>query len=275
MSDEITVIIPVWDGYTSLLPECVASVASQRGTTVRIMVVDNASATDLPLLPTAVELLRLPDRRSVGAARNAALERVETDFVCFFDADDRMLAGMLAGLLTRLLERPDAIAAIAPFLAWDPASGETRHLARMPRPIVYHAHKYPRLFALSGLIFNSFLVAGGLYRTDAVRNAGGFDDGNLGEDWLLAAALAFRGRLEFASEPGFLHRTSQGSLWYREHRRAELDDVYRSLRLRIASDRGAPLWGRLAARAVRPIHALEVRRRTVDGVLFPRTAFER
>jgi glycosyltransferase involved in cell wall biosynthesis len=270
----VTVVIPVWDAYAGLLPDCVASAMAQKCVGTRILVIDNASVSRLPELPAGVDVLGLERRLSVGEARNAALDHVTTPFVCFFDADDRMLDGMLERLLEGLLASADTVAAIAPFLAWDQASGETRALPRMPRPIVYRASRHRRLFALSNLVFNSFLVAGGLFRTLAVRDAGGFGPGNLGEDWLLAAALAFRGRLSFISEPGFVHRTEPGSLWFRAHSRTDVEDVYRALRRRIASDRGAPAWARIAARVAAPVHALEVRRRVQGDSLRPRTAFE-
>jgi cellulose synthase/poly-beta-1,6-N-acetylglucosamine synthase-like glycosyltransferase len=274
VSESITVVVPVWDSYARFLPDCLASILSQDSADLRVLVVDNASATALPPLPADVDVVRLGRRASVGAARNAALARVSSPHVCFFDADDRMLDGMLARLAERLRNTPDAVGAVAPFLAWDPVSGETTSLDRMPRPIVYKVSRHQRLFALSSLVFNSFLVAGGLYRTAAVLDAGGFGNGNLGEDWLLAAGLAFRGRIEFCDTPGFVHRTEPGSLWFRSHSHDDLGDVYRALRNTIATDDGVPAWGRLAARLAQPVHALEIRRRTAGGSLEPRTAFE-
>lgn len=275
MSADVTVVIPVWDAYVPLLVECVETVLAQEGPDATVVIVDNASTMPLPVLPERVEVVRLRERCSVGAARNAGLRAVRTPYVCFFDADDRMLPGLLRRLHERLERDARTVAAVAPFLAWDPVADRRRQLPRMPRPIVRRVSAYPRLFAVAGVFFNSFLVAGGMYRTAAVLDAGGFDDGDLGEDWVLAAALAFRGRFEFVAEPGFLHRTEAGSLWYRTHTRRELRRVYASVRRRIARDASVPVWGQAALRLARPVHALEIRRRTRGGTASPKTVFER
>lgn len=265
----ITVVIPAWGDYVSLLPGCVASVLSQEGPSIRVVVVDNASDLPLPGLPEAVDVVRLPERLGVGGARNAVLGHIESPLVCFFDVDDLMLPGMLAALTRGLATREDSVGCVGRFLSWNAATDVRTDTARMPRPVVYRLSPHRRLFAASSLLFNSFLVAGGVYRTQAVRDAGGFGDGNLGEDWLLAIGLSLRGSLVFLPDPLFLHRIEAGSLWHRRHERADVERLYAAARERIDRDTAAPSWVRRSLPAAHLVHRFEVFRRTRGGSLHP------
>lgn len=67
------------------------------------IVVDDGSGPDydavFETLPDAVRLIRLPDNRRQGAARNAGLAQARGQWVKFLDADDRLDQGHLAALL--------------------------------------------------------------------------------------------------------------------------------------------------------------------------------
>jgi glycosyltransferase involved in cell wall biosynthesis len=85
----LTVVIPVWDRFVDVLEEAIASIDAQRSEiAMRILVIDNASEQPHPRLRPGVELHRLTERVSVGAARNAGLDKFATPFVAFTDADD-------------------------------------------------------------------------------------------------------------------------------------------------------------------------------------------
>ena len=208
---DITVVIPVWDAYVDHLPFALASVRSQR-VPVAVIVVDNASATVVPEAPGAVTL-RLPERRSVGAARNAGLATVGTSLVCFLDADDELLPGTLERLRARLVARPSCVASVAASVAWLEGSGETVSW-RWPRPLAYRLCRHPRLFAAAASLRNQYPTTGAvLMRTEAMRGAGGFADADHEEDWLPGAALAARGRVDLDRRPGRRYRVSDGSLY--------------------------------------------------------------
>jgi len=207
----ITVVIPVWDAYVDRLPVALASVRRQR-VAVTVVVVDNASATVVPETPGAVTL-RLPDRRSVGAARNAGLATVGTSLVCFLDADDELLPSTLERLRARLAARPSCIASVAASVAWLEGSGETVAW-RWPRPLAYRLCCHPRLFAAAASLRNQYPTTGAaLIRTEAMREAGGFADADHEEDWLPGVALAARGRVDLDRRPGRRYRVSDRSLY--------------------------------------------------------------
>jgi glycosyltransferase involved in cell wall biosynthesis len=208
---DITVVIPVWDDYVERLPFALASVRRQ-GVPVAVVVVDNASAIAVPAAPGAV-MLRMPLRRSVGAARNVGLATVATSLVCFLDADDELLPGTLERLRARLAARPSCLASVAASEAWLEGSGETIRW-RWPRPLAYRLCRHRRLFAAAASVRNQYPTTGAaLMRTKAMREIGGFADADHEEDWLPAAALAARGRVDLDPRPGRRYRVSDRSLY--------------------------------------------------------------
>jgi glycosyltransferase involved in cell wall biosynthesis len=213
MSDvtDVTVVVPVWDRYVAFLRECLDSVLDQTAASPKVVVVDNASSTPLPPLSPAIDVVRSRCRLSVGAARNLGLRSVKTPYVIFCDADDRMLPGAIAVLGSRMVERPELVAAICRYVSWNPDTGERALLQRSPRPIVFRVARHRRLFALANLRYNCFPIVGGILLTDAVKDAGGFGEADVGEDWILGTQLAFRGPIEFHREPSFVRRVHSGT----------------------------------------------------------------
>jgi glycosyltransferase involved in cell wall biosynthesis len=257
----VTVVVPVWGRYVGFVRECVESVLDQTGVEApRVVVVDNASDVPLPSLPPEVEVVRSTRRVSVGAARNLGLGRVETENVVFCDADDLLVPGAIAFLTSRMAARPKLVAAICRYVSWNPDTGARAVFERAPRPIVFRVARYPRLFALAGLRYNCFPVVGGILRTRAARDAGGFGDGNVGEDWILGAQIAFRGPIEFHREPSFVRRVHADSLWYRQHARSDYLARCDLLRARVERDPRVPGWLKAGLPLLAVVHRRDVAR---------------
>ena len=266
----VTVVIAVWDTYCGLLLDAVQSALAQEGVDVQAIVVDNASTVPLPPLPGSVMVLRAPERLSAGAARNLALAHVDAPAVLFLDADDVLLPGALALLHALLNSRPGAVAAVCKRVLWDPESGIEHMNERSPRPLVYPLSRWRRTFAAVTLRYDVFQLTGcALVDRDAVRDAGGFGDASLAEDWMLRSSLAARGRIVFGREGVVRFRVSRGSLWHREHTRAELDRAYAAFRVHRLSDNALPLWARAAMPLIAAGHRRDVRKLTANGPFRP------
>jgi glycosyltransferase involved in cell wall biosynthesis len=236
----ITVVIPVWGRYCTQLEACVADIRAQ-SEPARIVVVDNSSDVPLPRLAKDIRLLRLAQRVSVGSARNAALSIVQTPYVLFADVDDRLLPGSLAFLLQQLNRRPELVAAVGKHALWNPLTGERRVEPRAPRPVVYRLQHARHVLALCSLALNVFPIVGcAALRTDAVRDAGGFGDGDIGEDWQLAAALVWRGPISFHRRLVRLYDVTGGSLWHQTHERDAFAAQLESFRRRLFADPEVP-----------------------------------
>jgi glycosyltransferase involved in cell wall biosynthesis len=262
-------VIPVWGSYVARLEDCVADVLAQNAE-VELLVVDNASDRPLPPLPAAVRTLRLDERVTVGAARNAALPHVRTRAVVFADVDDRLLPGALAHLDAVLRADAEAVAVVARQVHWNPRTGERRSLGRAPRPVVARVARFPRLLALCTLRFNVFpLVGCAALRTDAARAAGGFGDGNLGEDWELAAALAWRGRIVFSGRATRLYAVEDGSLWHRAHERTVFESRYAAFRARLYADPALPRWARATRALITRLQRRDLVRMFAKGAYRP------
>jgi glycosyltransferase involved in cell wall biosynthesis len=194
----VAVVIPVWDAYVRFLGEAVSSVREQN-VDGEVIVVDNASTEPVPDIE-GVRVVRSETRLSTGGARNLGLEAVTAPLIVFLDADDLMLPGSLATLLAGL--RPGDVA-----FGMAIVDGDTGGRHRAPRRIAYALARVPRLFALANTIWSLLPTQGAtILRTADVRAAGGYGDRSQGEDWALCAALAWRGRIRLASEPGLVYR---------------------------------------------------------------------
>ena len=261
-ADAVTVVVPVWDRYCAFLPECVDALQNQVDGPPSIVVVDNASRVRLPVLPPSVAVVRSDARLSVGAARNLGLAHVTTEHVIFCDADDRLLPDAIAFLRARLARRPGLVGAVCRYVSWNPETGAHAVLDGSPRGSAVRVARFRRLFALVNLRYNCFPIVGGAFRTAAVRDAGGFGDANVGEDWILGAQLAFRGPLELHRRPAFVRRVHRGSLWYRKHDPAVYLARCDLLRARIRRDPRVPRWVKSLVPLVRYVHRRDVARAT-------------
>jgi glycosyltransferase involved in cell wall biosynthesis len=235
MTPQVAVVIPVWDSYVEFVGEAVASVREQR-MDVELIVVDNASSQPLPELPGA-RIVRSDARLSTGAARNLGLDAVTAGLVVFLDADDLMLPGTLATFLAGLRDGDIAFAMAI-------VDGDTGGRHRAPRRLAYLLARAPRLFALANTVWSLLPTQGAtIMRTADVRAAGAYGDRSQGEDWALAAALTWRGRVRLSHEPGLVYRWRFDSPG-REGAEADLLDNARALRERLRADPDVPAVAR-------------------------------
>lgn len=229
--------------------QALASIAAQ-DPTVAVVVVDNASRVPLPDLSEipGVSVVRTVRPVSLGAARNLGLERVETEFVMFADADDLILAGTVAKLQLALESDPDMVACAMAFV--DAQTGE-RH--RWPRPWISRLVRHPRLLAWVNAAWAVYPITGPvLIRAAAARRVGGHADIDNGDARCLGAALLFAGRVGWMEAPGCVYHQRAGSNLDRFSGSAALLQSAGSVRERLRGDFGGPAW----LPAVLPVLAL-------------------
>jgi mycofactocin glycosyltransferase len=198
MAADLTIVIPVWDEHTRLLPRCLKAIRTEQVAAERI-IVDNAS--DLPVdVPDIACRLVLPERLSIGSARNAGLAAVTTPYVMFADADDEVARGSLARGLELLRREPRAPGVIGRSIVDE--HGQYRRRGRTPRTTFRLASRYlPSVAPLFWLAAFQCSITTTVLRTASVRDAGGFPGTDIAEDWHLAARLARRGPLICLDEP--------------------------------------------------------------------------
>lgn len=96
-----------------LVGEAIESALNQRPGQVEVIVVDDGSTDDTATVVTEkfgsrIRLIRMPERRGAGAARNAGLRTVRGELVAFLDDDDLWLPGKLDAELNALQRFPEA-----------------------------------------------------------------------------------------------------------------------------------------------------------------------
>ena len=170
----VSVVIPCHN-YGRFLGAAIESVRLQSYRSIELIVVDDGSTDDSAEVAGRypdVVCIRQPNR-GVAAAANRGLEAAHGEFVLFLDADDELTPGAVEGLARRLHEQSDCAFAY----------GHVEHVDA--EGVVIHespSRTARQLTCLEGdpyaymLRTNNCLRGGGavLYRTDVLREAGGF-----------------------------------------------------------------------------------------------------
>ncbi|WP_082429861.1 glycosyltransferase family 2 protein [Jannaschia rubra] len=218
-----------------VLPASVQSALSQTGVTCEVVIVDDASgdgtfeaAKRLARDDDRVRVLRLERNGGPAAARNAALDVAQGEWIAVLDADDRMEPDRLARMIA-FGEAQGADAVFDDFQPVDPAGQPigTTHLAPL-------ALQTPQLWGLERFLEGCQARPGvpspgylkPVLRRASVDRLGLRYDTTLrnGEDFhLIAALLASGGRLWVMPEAGYLYRRSAGTISARldpQHARA-------------------------------------------------------
>lgn len=110
---------------------------------------------------------------TLAAARNGALDRVETEFVIHLDADDELEAGYVEAMAagTADVRAPSVRYVHAPGVAsW---------------PLVPTVAGHTHTCVADCLMFGNWLVVGAAVRADMVRQVGGWREWAVYEDWCL------------------------------------------------------------------------------------------
>ena len=188
---DVIVVIPTKD-RAALLREALRSLREQTVSVAEVIVADDGSIDETAEVVRAFEarLLRNP-AGGWGAAggRNAGLAEVRTELVAFLDSDDLLLPRAVEGLREALDREPDA-----PF-AYGQAITARRGAGGWTAEGLI-ASRRDELATLPSSIFvrNSVPSSGGLVRTAAAREVGGFDPSvPFNEDFYFWVDLALLG----------------------------------------------------------------------------------
>jgi glycosyltransferase involved in cell wall biosynthesis len=255
---ELTVVLPVWGWYAGWLSGCVESIWGQRDQTgLRLVVIDNASDEPLPPMPDGVEVVRLPRRRTLGAARNRGLELVETELVSFCDADDVFPDGYFAFAMSRFAARPELIAVGMRGVALL-SDGEERPFP-WPSDAALAASRHRRRLAVRNLLRESSVpMSGTMFRTATLRRAGGFSDVVFNEERNLAVLLPFLGEIELHAARGRRYRIHPGAMSRNPPDEEVVRASFAEARRRLRSHPDVPLWAKSLLPLVKLHHARQV-----------------
>lgn len=220
---DATIIIAAWCAEASLA-HAVGSALAQKGVSLEVVVVDDASpdgtfelAKALAAQDGRIRVLRQPRNGGPAAARNAGIDAGQGRWVAVLDADDAMVPGRLASMIA-LAESVGADAIYDDFQPVDGAGkavGPT-HLApiALAEPACWDLETFlagcqaergkPGFGYLKPLIKKEFINLSGVRYDESLRN---------GEDFhLIAALLAAGGSLWVSPDAGYLYTRAQGTI---------------------------------------------------------------
>lgn len=213
----VTVLIPTFRSR-ELVPETLSSLKGQTGVEWDCVVSDDASddgtmdtVRDVVGDDVRFRLVEQPRRLGAVGNWNAALAHARGEFVKLLCNDDLLYPGTLAEQAHLLAAAPTAVMATSRRDAVD-RYGRTLARARGMKPAggVVEGATALRSFVRTGTnLFGepSFV----LFRTDALRAAGGFTDGQYLTDVSSYAAILQRGGLVIAPSPGGAFRVHSAS----------------------------------------------------------------
>ena len=197
MADFVSVIIPTHNRCARLL-DAIASVRSQTGVDLEIIVVDDASSDETQHAMSALcheepRLRYVRNERPLGGggARNAGVAYAQGEFVAFLDDDDQFLPSKLARQVELLRSKPDAPAASCSF--WLYFGDRQSAIKRVQAP------------RQRGELLRSNMLGGAsvcMVRTESFQKVGGFDPRLPScQDWDLWLKLHAIGNIAVCEEP--------------------------------------------------------------------------
>jgi glycosyltransferase involved in cell wall biosynthesis len=211
----VGVIVPVYGG-AQYLSEALDAVLEQEPPPDEVIVVDDGSPDPVALdraHASACRLVRRERRGGPGAARDTALEELETDLVACADADDVWLPGKLAAQLRALERHQDVGVCFGAAVIVGPDGEPTgERWERLPSGVLTPDFLAPLLF-----VHNPIPTSSVVLRRSSLIAAGGFGGPPVGEDWALWLRLLTRGE-RFLFEP-------QAMVRYRRHADGATADI--------------------------------------------------
>lgn len=100
----VSVVVPAYNVGTAFLRDAIASALGQTYGNLEVIVVNDASTDNTmecvgEFSDPRLRVINLPENSGPSAARNAGTEAAKGEWMCYLDADDRMLPGMVERLL--------------------------------------------------------------------------------------------------------------------------------------------------------------------------------
>ncbi len=247
-AEAVSVIIPTYNS-AAILPDAVDSVLCQTQPPAEIVIVDDGSCDETPIVCAAyagrARYLR-QENAGASAARNTGIAASTGDWLAFLDADDLWEPHKLERQLEALAQNPEADFAVGAANAWSPRRRSyVRAFWDGPLdPAVMRGQLLVRNI-LTGLC-SSIVI-----RREAMEAVGGFASGKACEDRRLAIALLERHRGLLLPE-ALVRQRSGPAHWTdpERHRREMLSFIDDHAALYVELDP----TGRLRRRAVARMH---------------------
>ena len=218
---DVTVILPVFNGMP-FLTRAVESILQQTLTDLRLVVINDGSTDDSLSYLQSVDDPRLTivngEHRGLGAALNLGLSNCSTPTVARMDADDISVPDRLEAQLDFLQRHPD-IGVVGTQFQYFGGEGRFVFSPRMPceHDEILSDLRRGRL---------SLVHASLVFRTEVIREIGGYRIQGMGEDWDLFLRLGEVTRFANLPQVKYLWRLHPGNTGVRRYRRSQMGTPY-------------------------------------------------
>jgi glycosyltransferase involved in cell wall biosynthesis len=157
---DVSIVIPCHN-YNEYLIDCLDSIEASNVKPARVVVVDDAS--DIPVETPAgysfnIEVIRI-DARDQSLACRAGFRLVNTKYVAFVDADDKISSKYVSAAIRRMEADPNAAAAF-PYLV---SFGDTNGV------IMHNTDQAPDVVRLEDIERRNWCSAGTVFRSEVLR----------------------------------------------------------------------------------------------------------
>jgi glycosyltransferase involved in cell wall biosynthesis len=201
----ITVLLPVYNGMP-YLPTAIESVLAQTESNFRLLVINDGSTDGTAAYLESVSDPRLEvmpgEHCGLGAALNAGIARVQTEYLARMDADDGIAPERFA-LQKAFLDSHPEVGMVGTRFSYV-GNGTRRSLS--PRLPLDHATIYADLMKRR----LSFIHASLMCRTALMKEIGGYRFGDVGEDWDMFLRMGERTQLANLPQDLYSYRVHLG-----------------------------------------------------------------
>jgi hypothetical protein len=241
----ITVVLPSYN-HAAYLRRSLPAILGQTVAPSHVVVVDDGSEDDTPALLArlaamypSLSVLRNPENRGVEASMARGLAACTTPYFCAVSATDELRPTFLERMLPWVERHPDCGLYLSDF-AFRPHGSERlfpKHIGLAPRASYIGPEQLCRVLSRAGYILPAH---GCVFRTEAVRRAGGFDARlRWHADWFTELVIGFRHGICYVPEPLAIADVARGNYSSGATRAAEQAEVLAHLLTLIEAPRYA------------------------------------
>lgn len=220
---EIAVAIPIYNTPPAYLDQLLSSIERSWVIPSEIILIDDGSHEDYRLAldgifakyqqSLALRVVRQGNRGLAGA-RNRGLMEAQTPFVFFVDSDDILLPHALFTAWTALKLNSNWVVTSGIYFQFEDSA------TNLDLPQQARMGRYEKGLGISGakafaLVENQYISGNSMVRTEAIREAGGWDESDKAtwEDYAFYTRLAWMNRdFSLIPTPLFLYRNAPGSM---------------------------------------------------------------
>jgi GT2 family glycosyltransferase/glycosyltransferase involved in cell wall biosynthesis len=217
---DVDFIVTNYNGDPSHIEEAIFGISNSFKAPNQVIFVDDCSTplnfailehASEKLLRSKAKIVRNATNLGLAGARNVGLQHVTAKYVCTHDNDDVLLNGFVS-LACRILDENPEVDVVTCFDRAFNDGDDWRGERTITNDYVYRPVGMD--FGL-GLSENPFGPALAVFRTETLRQMGGWDDSSKGtwEDWQLFLKMAGLGKqIWVIPRVGFLYRVRQSSM---------------------------------------------------------------